>query len=140
MAPVYGGEGEFYTLIYVPDGGQFKWGEAENDWRGFDRVAKFDDQANAGVHEAASDGNIEFSNGGWYTIHVETALGATEVAWTFHIYPGAAYVIGNAAGGDWTDSNADWLMIAPKENGTWESPAFTASGELRAYIKVPGRD
>ena len=33
MAPVYGGEGEFYTLIYVPDGGQFKWGEAENDWR-----------------------------------------------------------------------------------------------------------
>ena len=61
MAPVYGGEGEFYTLIYVPDGGQFKWGEAENDWRGFDRVAKFDDQANAGVHEAASDGNIEFS-------------------------------------------------------------------------------
>jgi hypothetical protein len=140
MAPVYGGEGEFYTLIYVPDGGQFKWGEAENDWRGFDRVAKFDDQANAGVHEAANDGNIEFSNGGWYTIHVETALGATEVAWTFHIYPGAAYVIGNAAGGDWTDSNADWLMIAPKENGTWESPAFTASGELRAYIKVPGRD
>lgn len=140
MAPVYGGEGEFYTLIYVPDGGQFKWGEAENDWRGFDRVAKFDDQANAGVHEAANDGNIEFSNGGWYVIHVETQLGATEVAWTFHIYPGAAYVIGNAAGGDWTDSNAEWQMVAPKDNGTWESPAFTAAGELRAYIKVPGRD
>ena len=140
MAPVYGGEGEFYTLVYIPDGGQFKWGEAENDWRGFDRVAKFDDQANAGVHEAANDGNIEFSNGGWYTIHVETALGATEVAWTFHIYPGAAYVIGNAAGGDWTDSNADWQMTAPAGDGTWESPAFTAGGELRAYIKVPGRD
>ena len=111
MAPVYGGEGE-----------------------------KFDDQANAGVHEAENDGNIQIDNGGWYTIHVETALGATEVAWTFHIYPGAAYVIGNAAGGDWTDSNADWQMIVPNGDGTWESPAFTASGELRAYIKVPGRD
>ena len=25
-------------------------------------------------------------------------------------------------------------------DGIWESPAFTASGELRAYIKVPGLD
>jgi len=140
MAPVYGAEGEFYTLIYVPDGGQFKWGEEQNDWRGYDRVAKFDDQANAGVHEAASDGNIQFDNGGWYTIHVETALGATEVAWTFHIYPGAAYVIGNAAGGAWNDGDAEWKMTAPAGDGTWESPAFTGAGELRAYIKVPGRD
>ncbi len=140
MAPVYGGEGEFYTLIYMTDGGQFKWGEYEGDWRGYGRVAKFDDQANAGVHEAASDGNIQFDNGGWYVLHVETALGATEVAWTFHIYPGAAYVIGAAADGDWTDSNPNWQMTAPAGDGTWESPAFTGSGELRAYIKVPGRD
>ncbi len=139
MAPVYGGQGEFYTIIYVPDGGQFKWGEAENDWRGFDRVAKFDDQANSGVREADNDGNIQFDNGGWYTIYVETALGATEVAWTFHIYPAAAYVIGNATG-DWTDSNADWQMTAPTGDGAWVSPAFSASGELRAYIKVPGKD
>jgi hypothetical protein len=31
-------------------------------------------------------------------------------------------------------------MVAPNGDGTWESPTFTASGELRAYIKVPGRD
>ena len=139
MAPVYGGEGEFYTIIYVPDGGQFKWGEAENDWRGYDRVAKFDDQANAGVHEAESDGNIQFDNGGWYTLHVETTLGSTGVAWTFHIYPAEAYVIGNATGG-WTEGDANWKMTAPAGDGTWESPAFAAAGELRAYIKVPGRD
>jgi len=140
LAPVYGGEGEFYTIIYVPDGGQFKWGEAENDWRGFDRVAKFDDQANAGVHEAPSDGNIQFDNGGWYTLHVETALGSTDVVWTFHIYPAEAYVIGSVAGGAWNDSDPDWKMTAPLGDGTWESPAFAGGGELRAYIKVPGRD
>lgn len=140
MAPVYGGDGEFYTLIYVPDGGQFKWGESEGDWRGYDRVAKFDDQANAGVHEAPSDGNIQFDNGGWYVLHVETALGATEVAWTFHIYPGKAYVIGAVAGGEWNDGDSNWEMTAPNGDGTWESPAFAGGGELRAYIKVPGRD
>ena len=139
MAPVYGGEGEFYTIIYVPDGGQFKWGEAENDWRGFDRVKKFDDQANAGVHEASGDGNIQFDNGGWYTLHVETALGSSDIEWTFHIYPAEAYVIGNATGG-WTEGDANWKMTAPAGDGTWESPAFAAAGELRAYIKVPGRD
>ncbi len=143
MAPVYSTTdhpGEFYTLIYVPDGGQFKWGEYEGDWRGYDRVANFDDQANAGVHEAPSDGNIQFDNGGWYVLHVETALGATEVAWTFHIYPGKAYVIGAVAGGEWNDSDPNWEMTAPAEDGVWESPAFAGDGELRAYIKVPGLD
>ena len=140
MAPVYDGEGEFYTIIYVPDGGQFKWGEEKNDWRGYDRVTKFDDQANAGVHEAESDGNIQFDNGGWYVLHVETAIGSTGLAWTFHIYPGKAYVIGAVAGGAWNDGDPDWEMTAPAGDGTWESPAFAGGGELRAYIKVPGRD
>lgn len=140
MAAVYGGQGEFYTIIYVPDNGEFKWGEAENDWRGFSAVAKFDDQANAGVHEAESDGNIQIDKGGWYTLHVETALGATEVAWTFHIYPATAYIIGNVAGGEWNDGDANWQMTAPAGAGVWESPAFTGGGELRAYIKVPGID
>ncbi len=139
MGPVYGGEGEFYGIIYVPDGGMFKWGEEKNDWRGYDAVAEFDDQANAGISKDEKDGNIVVANGGWYTLHIETALGATAVAWTFHIYPAEAYVIG-AVTGDWTAGAKDWKMTAPEGDGTWESPAFTGSGELRAYIAVPGRD
>lgn len=50
-------------------------------------------------------------------------------------------MIGAGAGGDWTDGNAAWAMTAPADAATaWESPAFTATGELRAYIKVPGID
>ncbi len=141
MAPVYGAEGEFYTMIYVPDGGMFKWGEEKNDWRGYDAVAEFDDQANAGISKDENDGNIVVANGGWYTLHVETALGSTAVAWTFHIYPAEAYTIGAAAGAaDWTANDPNCKMTAPAGDGIWESPAFTGSGELRAYISVPGRD
>ncbi len=137
LAPVYGSAGEFYTIVYFPDGGQFKWGEAEGDWRGFSAVASIDDQANAGVSEAASDGNIQVANGGWYTLHIEAQLGTNEVKYTFHFYPAAAYVIGAPAGGAWNDGDADWAMTAPTDaSGVWESPAFTAGGELRAYIKV----
>lgn len=145
MAPVFGNEpatqGDFYSIIYVPDGGMFKWGESEGDWRGYDKVAEFDDQAGAGVHEAANDGNIQFDKGGWYLVYVTSKLGASAVAYTFHIYPAHAYIIGAAAGGAWNDGDANWELTAPADGkGQWVSPAFAGSGELRAYIKVPGLD
>jgi hypothetical protein len=141
LAPVYGSAGEFYTIVYFPDGGQFKWGESEGDWRGFSAVSSIDDQAGAGVAEAASDGNIQVSNGGWYTLHVEAQLGTNEVKYIFHFYPAQAYLIGATAGGSWTSGDADWEMTAPADaSGVWESPAFAGGGELRAYIKVGSID
>ena len=69
-----------------------------------------------------------------------TIVGAS-IKFDLSVFPGAAYVIGNAAGGSWTDADAAWQMTAPADaSGLWTSPAFTASGELRAYIKVPGID
>lgn len=57
---------------------------------------------------------------------------------TLHVYPAAAYVIGNGTG-TWDDSAAEWALTAPADaSGQWVSPAFTGSGELRAYIKYPG--
>lgn len=139
LAPVYGMPGEFYTIIYVPDGGSFKWGEAEQDWRGYSNVTEFNDQAGAGLSENG-DGNIEVANGGWFTLYVVTEVGTNAIKYTFNLYPASAYIIGAVAGGEWTDSDANWQMTAPSGDGTWESPAFAAGGELRAYIKVPGID
>lgn len=141
LAPVYGSEGEFYTIIYVPDGGMFKWGEAEMDWRGYTNVTEFDDQANAGVSEASSDNNIQIANGGWYTLHVETQLGTNDVKYIFHIYEARAFIIGAVAGGVWDDSADAWALTAPADaTGVWESPAFAGGGEVRAYIKVGSND
>lgn len=130
MAPVYGNAGEFYSLCYFPDGAAFKWGEYEGDWRGYDAVTEFDDAVNAGL-EKDGDGNIKIGTGGWYTIYVESKVGSTQVNYTFHILKGEAYTIGNATGA-W-DGVA---MTMPADGGVWESEAFTAAGELRAYIKV----
>ena len=138
FAPVFGNAGEFYSIIYVPDGGSFKWGESEGDWRGYSNVYELDDQAGAGLSENAN-GNIGVANGGWYTVYVESKVGPASILYTFHLYPAKAYIIGNATG-DWTDSNAASEMVAPSGDGEWVSPAFTAAGELRAYIKVPGID
>lgn len=138
LATVYGAANEFFTIAYFPAGGEFKWGEAEGDWRGYGRVTEFNDAANAGI-SGEGESNITVANEGWYTIHIVTEAGANAVKYTFNFYPAAAYVIGAAAGGDWTDGNADWAMT-PGSDGIWTSPEFTGSGELRAYIKLPDID
>ncbi|MBR1399979.1 MAG: SusF/SusE family outer membrane protein [Prevotella sp.] len=138
-APVYGIAGQFFTMIYASANSQFKWGLFNNDWRGYDRIKTYDDQANAGVHEAANDGNIQIDNPGWYTLLFESEIVGSSVQFTLHIYPAAAYIIGATTDGDWTDANSISQMTAPADqSGLWESPAFTGSGELRAYIKIPG--
>ncbi len=140
-APVYGFAGNFYTLAYFGAGDTFFWGDNEDAATGFARTSSIDDQAGAGIDEG-EDGGIKVSNAGWYVLFMATAVDKVKNALVsdLTIYPGAAYVIGNPTGA-WNDSDADWAMVAPdKADGIWESPAFTAGGEMRAYIKVPGID
>lgn len=139
LASVYGLSGEFFTMVYFPDGGEFKWGLANGDWRGYDRIKEIIDNAGAGLSEGEG-GNIVVANGGWYVLHFTCEIVDNAQQFTLKVEPGKAYVIGNATD-DWTDANSAWEMTAPANNeGQWESPAFTNSGELRAYIKVPGFD
>ena len=128
-------------MIYVPAGKGFKWGAFEQDWRGYDRIRNWDDVAGAGV-SAADDGNILFENGGWYVLFFEAEIVGSSVQYDLHIYPGAAYVTGAGCyTGDWLDADPTWQLVAPADQtGEWASPAFIGSGELRAYIKVPGYD
>lgn len=144
VPPVYGLPGNYYTMIYVPAGGMFKWGTYNNDWRGYDRLAAINDNANAGISDTDGDNhNIGVANGGWYVLHfgAEISADGKNISYTLNIYPGAAYIIGAIEGGGWTDGDASCALTAPADNtGEWESPAFAAGGELRAYIKVPGFD
>ena len=141
-APVYGMPGSFYTMVYFGAGDTFLWGDSEETGTGYGRTSSVDDQAGAGIEEA-ENGSFKVTTAGWYVLSMATEIDKVKNALISNltIYPGAAYVIGNPAGGDWTDSNPDWQMTAPATaDGIWESPAFTGSGELRAYIKVPGVD
>jgi DNA gyrase inhibitor GyrI len=141
MAPVYGLAGQFYTMVYFPEGAAFKWGTFNNDWRGFDRIKTINDNAGAGLSAAADGGgNIVVSKGGWYVLNFVAEIVGKSIQYTLNVYPGKAYIIGNATP-SWTDADPALEMTAPADaSGQWVSPAFTAAAELRAYIKVPGID
>lgn len=140
VAQVYGMPGEYYTMVYNGGGAGngLKWGEAENDWRGFDNLTAIEDNAGAGVSKKEDDGNIVFANAGWYVLHFEGTIVGQKIDYKLKVEPGHAYVIGNVAGGAWNDSDEAWEMTYT--DGKFVSPAFAGGGELRAYIKVPGLD
>lgn len=137
---IYDMPGCYYTVVYVPEGTGFKWGAYEQDWRGYDRIRNWDDVAGADV-SASSDGNIVFANGGWYTLFFEAEIVGSSVQYDLHILPAEVYVIGNSMGGNWNVADPTLALQAPADQtGDWVSPAFTSSGELRAYVNVPGYD
>ena len=140
VAAVYGIAGEYYTMVYNGGGNDngLKWGEAENDWRGYDNLKSIQDNAGAGISKKADDGNLIFENAGWYVLHFEGTVVGQTIEYVLKVEPAHAYVIGNVADGTWTDSDAAWEMTL--DGSTFVSPAFVGGGELRAYIKVPGLD
>lgn len=137
LAPVYGKEGRFYTLIYNNADG-FKWGYKANDWFGYDMIDEIDNQVDGLEITGASDGNIVFNKAGWYVIKFETKVVGDKIVVKMIVAPGAAAVTGNAV------DNASWSgvnMTAPAtKDGDWTFSNFTGTGELRAYIVVPGED
>ncbi|MBQ9355817.1 MAG: SusF/SusE family outer membrane protein [Prevotella sp.] len=135
LAPVYGKEGRFYTLIYNGGDG-FKWGTKPEEWLGYDRIKTFDIQVDGLEVTASSDGNIVFSKAGWYTLEFIAKIVGIEVQYTLVVAPGQAAVRGAAAGGDWDN---DHLMTAPAGKGEWTYDV-DGSGELRAFIVVPGEE
>ena len=140
-APVYGAPGSFYTMAYFGAGDTFLWGDSEDTGTGYSRTSSIDDQAGAGVNEAG-DGSFQVATAGWYVLQMTLAVDKAKNALIsdLTLYPGHAYIIG-ATTGNWDDSDPAWELVAPaKADGIWESPTFAGSGELRAYIKVPGLD
>lgn len=141
VAPVYGMEGNYYTMVYVPDGGTFNWGTSKDDSRGYSSLA-INDNAGAEISDDG-EGNLKVAHGGWFVLHFvgEITADKKDINYTLNVYPGKAYIIGASAGGNWEDEAADWAMTPPADQtGEWVSPAFGGDGELRAYIKIPELD
>lgn len=131
-------ESQFFGMVYMAAGSTLMWGDSDSQTNGYALTTTVTDNANAGL-SAGADGGIAFANAGWYAILMKYSVDseANQLLSTLEVYPGAAYVIGAVAGGDWTDGNPAWAMTAPADaSGKWESPAFTGGGELRAYMKI----
>ena len=137
LGAVYGVEGEWYGMVYMTAGSSLAYGEAGSQTTVPNTV---EDQANSGA-TANADG-VTFSNAGWYALHLKITIEDNSLKSTLTVYPGVAAVTGVATGGFVGDAGyGDWTMEAPGDaSGEWVSKAFTASGELRAYISIPGLD
>lgn len=138
---VEGLDGNYYGIIYMPAGGQFKWGTENNDYRGINRIT-IDDQADAGISEGENQ-NIKVANAGWYTLHFKGKITEDKknIEWTMTIYKTQVCLIGDCIGQSTWGFADDTALEAPADpTGEWVSPAFTANEELRVAVKVGSID
>ena len=135
-------EGNYYGIIYVPAGGEFKWGTENNDYRGINRLKEINDVDGAGI-SAGDEQNIKVTNAGWYTLHFKGKITEDKknIEWTLNVYKTQVCLIGACIGqGTWGFADDTALTPPDDPSGEWVSPAFTASEELRVSVKVGSID
>ena len=139
---VEGLDGNYYGIIYVPAGGEFKWGTENNDYRGINRLKEINDVDGAGI-SAGENQNIKVANAGWYTLHFKGKITEDKknIDWTLTVYKTQVCLIGTCIGQTTWGFADDTALTAPDDpSGEWVSPAFTASEELRVAVKVGAID
>ncbi len=137
---VWGLTGNYYGVIYMQAGGEFEWGTENNDYRGYNRLKEINDEAGAGITEG-DEHKIKVANAGWYTLYFKGKITEDKknIDWALTIYPTQVYLLGtcmNQTCDPWVFDEAYALKAPADKNGKWESPAFLASAELRAAVKV----
>ena len=135
---VFGMEGNYYGIIYLPAGGEFKWGTENNDDRGYNRIKEIVDEANAGISEG-EEHRIKVANAGWYTLLFKGKITEDKknIEWTLTVYPTQICLIGACIGQtEWGFADNTALTAPADQKGEWVSPAFTDSKELRVSVKV----
>ena len=139
---VEGLDGNYYGIIYVPAGGEFKWGTENNDYRGINRIKEINDVDGAGISEGDNQ-NIKVTNAGWYTLHFKGKITEDKknIDWTLNVYKTQVCLIGGCIGQSTWGFADDTALTAPDDpSGDWVSPAFTSSDELRVAVKVGSID
>ena len=135
---VEGLDGNYYGIIYVPAGGEFKFATEINDELGYNQIKEIVDEAGAGI-SAGDNQKIKVANAGWYTIHFKGTISKDKknINWTLTVYKTQVCLIGACIGQtNWGFADENALTPPDDPNGEWVSPAFTASKELRVSVKV----
>ena len=139
---VQGLDGNYYGIIYVPAGGEFKFATEINDELGYNQIKEIVDEAGAGI-SAGDNQKIKVANAGWYTLHFKGTISKDKknINWTLTVYKTQVCLIGACIGQESWGFADDTALTPPDDpNGEWVSPAFTASKELRVSVKVGNID
>lgn len=134
LVPFHSSEEDFWTIIYLHEGEQFKFAP-QADWGGdFGYTGTtINDEAGANI-TSSSDGNLVVGKAGWYLLKVQN--GSTKA---LTVLQPNVYLIGDAAG-EWNVADSHKFTIPTTEDGVFESPAFAADAELRMCVSVDGFD
>ena len=135
---VEGLDGNYYGIIYVPAGGEFKFATEINDELGYNQIKEIVDEAGAGI-SAGDNQKIKVANAGWYTLHFKGTISKDKknINWTLTVYKTQVCLIGACIGQSTWGFADDTALTPPADpTGEWVSPAFTASEELRVSVKV----
>ena len=135
---VQGLDGNYYGIIYVPAGGEFKFATEINDELGYNQIKEIVDEAGAGI-SAGDNQEIKVANAGWYTLHFKGTISKDKknINWTLTVYKTQVCLIGACIGQETWGFADDTALTPPDDpNGEWVSPAFTSNAELRVSVKV----
>lgn len=134
LVPFRESEEDFWTIIYLHEGEQFKFAP-QAGWGGdFGYTGTtINDEAGANI-TSSSDGNIVVGKAGWYLLKVQN--GSTKA---LTVLQPNVYLIGDAAG-EWNVADSHKFTVPTTEDGVFESPAFAADAELRMCVSVDGFD
>ena len=135
---VFDKKGEYYGIIYVPAGGEFKFATEINDELGYNQIKEIVDEAGAGI-SAGDNQKIKVANAGWYTLHFKGTISKDKknINWTLTVYKTQVCLIGACIGQtNWGFADENALTPPDDPSGDWVSPAFAAGCELRVAVKV----
>ena len=132
MTPCYGSDVDYWTIIYLHEGEQFKFAP-QADWGGdFGSQAAVNDVAGASITVDAT--NLVAGKAGWYLLYIHNGSERT-----FTVLQPNVYLIGDTAG-EWNVADSHKFTIPTSEDGVFESPAFANDAELRMCVSIEGFD
>ena len=132
MTPCYGSDVDFWTIIYLHEGEQFKFAPQAGWGDDFGGQATVNDVAGANI---TVDGtNLVAGKAGWYLLYIHNGSERT-----FTVLEPNVYLIGDTAG-EWNVADSHKFTIPTSEDGVFESPAFANDAELRMCVSIDNFD
>ena len=134
LVPFNKSEEDFWTIIYLHEGEQFKFAPQAGWGDDFGYTGTtINDEAGANI-TSSSYGNLVVGKAGWYLLKVQN--GSTKA---LTVLQPNVYLIGDAVG-EWNIADSHKFTVPTTEDGVFESPAFAADADLRMCVSVDGFD
>lgn len=137
MVPVHSNPDLFWRMVYVPEGGQFKFNSAPA-WDGdqYGTSATLKDNAGSGISGAADSDNIQITKGGWYLIIVKSEVAGAKLAHTVYVESPKVYLFGHTASGIWSFDDANLFSVPADGDGYFVSNPFSEDSNSDAGVRV----